>query len=78
MGCCMRYLPIFYLNPLLTYLISTFDIAIPEKIAAIAKPKIINIGTIAVIKINNPAKVTTIVKILTNSPLMHPSLFLML
>ena len=47
---------------------STFDIAIPEKIAAIAKPKIINIGTIAVIKINTPAKVAIIVKILTNSP----------
>ena len=47
---------------------STFDIAIPEKIAAIAKPNIIKIGTIAVIKINIPAKETTIVKILTNSP----------
>ena len=47
---------------------STFDIAIPEKIAAIAKPNIIKIGTIAVIKINIPAKVTIIVKILTNSP----------
>ena len=47
---------------------STFDIAIPEKIAAIAKPNIIKIGIIAVIKINIPAKVTIIVKILTSSP----------
>jgi hypothetical protein len=47
---------------------STFDIAIPEKIAAIAKPNIIKIGTMAVIKINIPAKETTMVKILTNSP----------
>ncbi len=47
---------------------STFDIAMPEKTAAIAKPNIIKIGTIAVIKINIPAKVTIMVKILTNSP----------
>jgi hypothetical protein len=47
---------------------STFDIAIPEKIAAIAKPNIIKIGTMALIKINTPAKVATMVKILTNSP----------
>jgi len=50
------------------YLISTFDIANPEKIAAIAKPKIKNIGTIAVIKIKIPAKEAMMVKILTSSP----------
>jgi hypothetical protein len=50
------------------YLISTFDIASPEKIAAIAKPKIKNIGTIAVIKIKIAAKRAMMVKILTSSP----------
>ena len=65
MVCCMRYLPIIIYT---FYLISTFVIANPEKIAAIAKPKIKNIGTIAVIKIKIAAKEAMIVKILTSSP----------
>ncbi len=51
-----------------SYFNSTFDIAKPEKIAAIAKPKIINIGTMAVIKINISASAPIIVKILISSP----------